>query len=159
MKISSLFHEIKDRSHGFATAALLTACALAGCAPWVQTASFPIRPDTVEPGNLLGPFDGQVVDAVTGKPLADALVFASWGFEVGRGLIAPAGAWVATAETDGDGNYHVPRMASVPGSRTRVERFTLIIYKRGYVGYRSDRRFDDLGARHDFSQLRNVVKL
>jgi hypothetical protein len=47
----------------------------------------------------------------------------------------------------------------VPGSRTRVERFTLIIYKRGYVGYRSDRRFDDLGARHDFAQHLNEAKL
>jgi hypothetical protein len=156
MKISSLFHEIKDRTHLLAAAAALL---LAACAPYVQTAPFPSRPDTVEPGSLLGPFDGRVVDAVTGKPLQGALVFASWGFEVGRGLTAPAGAWVQTAETDSDGRYDIARMASVPGSRTRVERFTLIIYKRGYVGYRSDRRFDDLGARHDFAQHLNVAKL
>jgi hypothetical protein len=160
MKISSLFHEIKDRPR--LIPGLFAALALAagvGCAPWVETAAFPVRPDTVEPGSLLGPFDGRVVDSVTGKPLGGALVFASWGFEVGRGLVAPAGAWVETAETDGDGNYTVPRMASVPGSRTRVMRFTLIIYKRGYVGYRSDRRFDDFGERHDFSQHMNVAKL
>src|SRR3954468_10251066 len=46
----------------------------AGCAPAIAEAPFPSRADTVMPGNLLGPFDGRVVDAANGKPIAGAIV-------------------------------------------------------------------------------------
>src|SRR5262245_26549811 len=139
MKISSLPHKIKDAVRLFLVAALGSSCAAA-----VAEAPFPERPDTTEPGSLLGPFDGQVVDAETGRPLGGALVFASWGFEVGRGFVQPGGAHSVTVETDSDGRYQLPRLASWP-ARARVMRFTLVAYKRGYIAYRSDRRFDDLG--------------
>jgi hypothetical protein len=169
MKISSLLHKIKDAgrfcrlgflvTHLVLRVVLLGALVGAGCAPVIAEAPFPARPDTVEPGDLAGPFEGRVLDAATGHPLAGALVFGSWGLEVGDGLSAPAGAVTTTVETDSDGRYQVDRLRSWPGRRTRVTRFTLVIYKRSYVGYRSDRRFDDLGARHDFAQTGNVVKL
>ncbi len=172
MKISSLPHKIKDaprlgaRGRHLAFASLVAFGLLGlfgffagGCAPVIAEAPFTARPDTVEAGDLAGPFDGRVLDSATGHPLAGALVFASWGLEVGDGLVAPAGAVTATVETDSDGHYDIDRLRSWPGRRTRVTRFTLLVYKRGYIGYRSDRRFDDLGARHDFAQEGNVVKL
>lgn len=170
MKISSLLHKIKDALPRWQARAIRLAVGIGvgivvaplsglGCAPLLAEAPFSARPDTVEPGDLAGPFDGRVVDAATGHPVAGAIVFASWGLEVGRGLQAPAGAVTATVETDSDGRYLVDRLNSWPGRRTRVERFTLLVYKRGYVGYRSDRRFDDLGLRRDFSQKDNAVKL
>jgi hypothetical protein len=156
MKIPSPSSEIKVASR---VICLAIASQFWGCAGPVAQAPFPARNDTVEAGDLLGPFDGRAVDAANGKPLSDAVVFASWGFEVGRGLTAPAGAATVTTLTDSDGRYEIPRLAKLPGGRTRVERFTLIVYKRGYVAYRSDRRFDDLSPRHDFSQRLNTAKL
>lgn len=137
---------------------LLTVCA-GGCAPLVAEAPFPARPDTVQPGDLLGPFDGRVLDAATSKPVAGAIVWVSWGFEVGRGLSAPAGAVTTSVETDSDGRYVIPRLAETPDDQRRVARFTLVVYKRGYTAYRSDRRFEDISPRRDFSQTMNVVKL
>ena len=68
------------------------ACRLAGCGPIVEQAPFAYRPDTMTPGDLLGPFDGIVVDAETDRPIAGALVAGSWAFERGIGLTGPAGA-------------------------------------------------------------------
>ncbi len=42
---------------------------------------------------------------------------------------------------------------------TRIADFTLLIYKRGFIAYRSDRRFTDLGLRMDFAQQDNQVLL
>ena len=44
-------------------------------------------------------------------------------------------------------------------AHARVTDFTLLVYKRGYIAYRSDRRFHDLGARMDFAQHGNQVLL
>jgi hypothetical protein len=41
----------------------------------------------------------------------------------------------------------------------RLADFRLLIYKRGFVAYRSDRRFADFGQRHDFAQRDNFVEL
>jgi hypothetical protein len=170
MKISSLHHKIKVTWPailvawaGLAAILLGAGCAAillgAGCAAPLAEATFPVRPDTVEPGDIAGPFEGRVVDAATGHPIAFALVQASWALEVGRGLTAPAGAVTTTAATDSDGRYQIDRLRAFPGRRTRVERVTVTIYKRGYVAYRSDRRFDDLGVRHDFAQTGVLIKL
>jgi hypothetical protein len=131
----------------------------AGCAPVVARAPFAARPDTVEPGDLLGPYTGQVVDVVSGKPISGALVQGSWSFEVGRGLTAPAGAQVTTITTDAEGHYLMPRLPEVPAASARVASFTLIVYKRGYVAYRSDRVFDSDRPRWNFFQSRNVIQL
>jgi hypothetical protein len=130
-----------------------------GCAPVVAQAPFPARPDGAEAGDLLGPFSGRVVDASTQKPLSGAVVFASWGFDTGRGLVSPSGGDSLSVETDSDGRYVVPRLPNVPRGRDRVARFTLVVYKPGYIAWRSDRRFDDHSARRDFAQHNAVARL
>jgi len=137
--------------------------AIGGCAAGVAQAPFPARPDTVLPGDLLGSFDGQVLDAASGKPIPGAIVQASWGFETGRGLTAPACGSVTTVATDNDGRYVVERLSDLPTSRARVASVTLVVYERGYVAYRSDRVFDNAAGgsrvRTDFAQHNNLVKL
>jgi hypothetical protein len=143
-----------------AVAGLLAAALCAGgCAPVVAEAPFPARPDGAEAGDLLGPFTGRVIDAATSKPLSGAVVFASWGFDTGRGLVSPSGGDSLSVETDSDGRYQVPRLPHVPRGRDRVARFTLVVYKPGYLAWRSDRRFDDHSARRDFAQWNAVAKL
>jgi hypothetical protein len=144
-------------------ACLLFLVGLGGCAPAIVQAPFPARPDTVEPGDLLGQFDGRVLDASSGKPIGGAIVQASWAFEMGRGLIAPAGGAVTTVATDNDGRYVIDRLEETPNARSRIVAVTLVVYQRGYVAYRSDRVFDNaLGGAHartDFAQHNNEVKL
>jgi hypothetical protein len=145
----------------------LAICALAGCLAAstsacvdtaIRTAPFRARPDVAEPGSLQGPFSGRVVDATTHAPIAGALIYASWTFERGAGLTEPAGAKDFVGSTDTAGNYKVPRLDRLPHD-TRVVEFTLLVYKRGFVAYRSDRRFSDLGLRMDFAQTDNQVML
>ncbi len=142
---------------------ILGAGLASACAPTIAQAPFPGRPDTVVPGDLLGAFDGRVVDASSGKPIPGAIVQASWAFETGRGLTAPAGGAVITVATDNDGRYVVDRLTDLPSPRARVVAVTLVVYERGYVAYRSDRVFDNAvggaRARTDFAQHQNVVKL
>jgi hypothetical protein len=142
---------------------ILGAALWTGCAAAIAQAPFSARPDTVMPGDLLGAFDGQVLDAQSGKPVTGAIVQASWAFESGRGLTAPAGGAVATVATDADGRYLIERLGDLPSSRARVVGVTLVVYERGYVAYRSDRVFDNgaggARARTDFSQHNNLVKL
>ncbi len=107
---------------------------------------------------MRGPFNGRVVDVTTHAPIAGALVYAAWTLERGSALPEPAGAREYVGSTDAGGNYRVPSFESVP-SGTRVTEFTLLVYKRGYIAYRSDRRFTDLGLRMDFAQEDNQVLL
>jgi hypothetical protein len=143
--------------------AATAASAASGCAGAVAQAPFVARPDTVLPGDLLGGFDGQVLDASSGKPIAGAIVQVAWGFETGRGLVAPAGGSVVTVATDNDGRYVVERLSDLPSGRARVSSATLVVYERGYVAYRSDRVFDNAAggsrARTDFAQRNNLIKL
>jgi hypothetical protein len=134
--------------------ALLAACAESG----VRTAPFRIRPDAAEPGSLQGPFSGRVVDSTTKAPVAGALVYGAWTLERGTALPEPAGAKEYVGSTDAAGNYKVPALGSLPRG-VRVTEFTLLVYKRGYIAYRSDRRFNDLGMRMDFAQHSNQVML
>ena len=141
---------------------LVLCVALAGCVDTaVRTAPFRVRPDAAEAGSLRGPFDGRVVDATTHAPIAGALVYAAWTLERGTGLVEPAGAREYVGSTDSAGNYKVPKLSTTgalpPGAR--VADFTLLVYKRGFIAYRSDRRFTDLGARMDFAQTANQILL
>ena len=132
---------------------------LTGCVDTaIRTAPFRVRPDAAEPGSLQGPFTGRVVDATTHSAIAGALVYAAWTFERGTGLSEPAGAKEFVGSTDAAGNYKVPRLDHLPKG-TRVTEFTLLVYKRGFIAYRSDRRFTDLGMRMDFAQDDNQVLL
>lgn len=132
---------------------------LAACASGaVRTAAFRVRPDSADAGSIRGPFNGRVIDQTTHAPVAGALVYAAWTLERGSGLVEPAGSREFVGSTDAGGNYKVPVLDGVP-TGTRVTDFTLLVYKRGYIAYRSDRRFTDLGPRMDFAQEDNQVLL
>jgi hypothetical protein len=138
---------------------VLVAVALSACVDTaVRTAPYRIRPDAAEAGSLRGPFSGRVVDATTHAPIAGALVYAAWTLERGTALLEPAGSKEFVGSTDAAGNYKVPTIGSLPNG-ARISDFTLLVYKRGYVAYRSDRRFTDLGPRMDFAQTENQVLL
>jgi hypothetical protein len=133
---------------------------VASCGPLVENAPFAVRPDTLQPGDLLGPFDGMVVDAETERPIASATVVGSWAFERGIGLRGPAGSREFSLETSADGRYQIPRPDDLEtGGSMRLRRFTLIVYRRGYVAYRSDFKFGGDEVRHDFSQHANKIRL
>jgi hypothetical protein len=126
----------------------------------IDKASFPVRPDSVRPADLLGPYDGVVVDADSDRPLAGALVAGSWAFERGIGFRAPAGAREVVVETGADGRYTIPALTDLPeGASARVRRFTLIVYHRGHVAWRSDRMFPGRERRRDFTQRGGRVRL
>ncbi len=124
----------------------------------VRTAPFRVRPDAADAGSLQGPFSGRVVDATTHAPIAGALVFGAWTLERGTALPEPAGAREFVGSTDAAGYYRVPAASRVPRG-ARITEFTLLVYKRGFVAYRSDRRFSDLGPRMDFAQRDNQILL
>lgn len=137
-----------------ALAMLLSGCTTAH----VRPAPFRERPDSVAQGDLQGPFDGRVIDASTGRPIAGALVYATWSMQSGYGLTAPSGFREHVTSTDADGRYTIPRVKA-PAGNDRLTDFFLVVYKRGYVAYRSDRRFQDLGPRLDFAQAQHRVSL
>jgi len=140
-------------------ALIFTICCASACVDTaIRTAPFRVRPDATDPGSLRGPFTGRVVDVTTHAPIAGALVYAAWTLERGTALLEPAGAREAVGSTDAGGNYKIPRLDRLPDG-TRVTEFTLLVYKRGFIAYRSDRRFSDLGPRMDFAQTTNQVLL
>jgi hypothetical protein len=124
----------------------------------IRTAPFRARPDAADPGSLRGPFTGRVLDATTKAPIAGALVYAAWTLERGTALAEPAGSREVVGSTDAGGNYRITTVPSLPAG-ARITDFTLLVYKRGYIAYRSDRRFHDLGPRMDFAQGGNQVLL
>jgi hypothetical protein len=149
------------RRPGCSSGTILVLAALAaGCGPLVERAPFAVRPDSVRPADLLGPYDGIVLDADSDRPVAGATVSASWGFENGIGFHAPSGSREVVVQTGADGRYTIPRLDDLPeGASTRIRRFTLVIYHRGHVGWRSDRIFPGHAIRRDFSQRGNRVRL
>lgn len=132
------------------------------CSPIVREPPFPIRPDTVQPGNLLGPYDGQVVDSETGQPLPHASVVASWRFTRGVGLRGPAGGHNFETQTNADGRYQIPLLTDLPsGLSTDVSAFTLFVATQGYKAYRSDREVaaHGLRPRRGFAQRNHRIEL
>ncbi|HVK75633.1 MAG TPA: carboxypeptidase-like regulatory domain-containing protein [Kofleriaceae bacterium] len=143
----------------FAAAAILAAlaaCRTQGTTP--RTAPFRSRPDMVTAGDLRGPFTGRVLDAANRAPVAGAMVYATWTFQQPGPFAIAAGYREAVASTDATGRYRIAELAALPAN-ARVVDFQLVIYKRGFVAYRSDRRFNDFGPRRDFAQLENQVEL
>ena len=133
---------------------------LAGCGPIVRVAPFVERPDSIKPGSLLGPYDGQVVDADTQQPLAEALVSCTWAFDRGLGTPAPDTHRTYAQKTDVDGRYHIPALRSFPqGLTARLARVSFVVYKKEYVAYRHDHVFPEERQRSDFAQRGNLVKL
>jgi hypothetical protein len=136
-------------------------CTGSGCTgPLVKQARFRKHPQTVARGNMLGPFEGQVVDSDTSKPIENALVWCSWTFSRGIGGSAPVAARTIVTKTNPDGRYRVPRLRDLPlGLSTRLARLTFIVYREGYVSYRHDRVFGGNRRRLDFTQYANLVRL
>ncbi|MCD6500101.1 MAG: hypothetical protein J7M25_17550 [Deltaproteobacteria bacterium] len=151
------------------------------CAPLPGRAPFVRVPGSVTQGSLAGPFAGRVLDAGTGQPIRGATVYAAWRYEQGVGIGSPAGYRQYRIVTDADGCYRVPSVRElrdavlhvklvggvrllVPGkhgsgSGGKLVGFSLVVYKKGYVAYRSDRLFASGRPRFDFSQYDNVVRL
>lgn len=129
--------------------------------PIVRPARFRQQPASVKRGNALGPFEGRVVDADTEKPIEKATIWCSWAFSRGLGSPAPEAVRTTRVLTDPDGRYRIPRLKALPiGLSTQLARFTLVVYRRGYVAYRHDRRYGATRTRRSsFSQFANVVKL
>lgn len=138
-------------------AALGTGCS--GSLGSVARAPFRQRPDTTIWGSLLGPFDGTVVEQNTGSPIAGAQVVATWSFETQDVRPVSAGSYSTSVVTAPDGSYSLPSLPLRERRLSLLRRFTLQVYKAGFVGYRSDYRADDMTPRHDFSQLSNKARL
>ena len=94
--------------------AVLGIAALGGCGPLVDRAPFAVRPDSIRAGDLLGPYDGIVLDADSDRPVSGATVAASWAFENGIGFHAPSGAREVVVQTGADGRYTIPRLDDLP---------------------------------------------
>ena len=129
-----------------------------------RTASFRQRPDSVHPGSLEGPFTGRVVAAGTGRPIRDALVYATWSYLTGYGLAREHAYQDFHGTTTVDGYYYIPQVTDIANRKrlpqgARLTDFRLLIYKRGYAAYRSDRKFSNGKQRFDFVQRHNKVRL
>ena len=136
--------------------AAVAACRAPAATP--RVAPFRSRPDAVDPGDLRGPFTGRVLDASNRAPVAGAMVYATWSFQDPGPFGVAAGFAESVASTDATGRYRIPVLPTVP-TGARVVDFQLVIYKRGFVAYRSDRRWTDFGPRRDFAQQENQVEL
>ena len=138
----------------------LLALLLVGCGPIVRRAPFAQRPDSVKRGSALGPFEGRVVDTDTQAPVSEALVWCGWSFSRGIGNQAPERVETTTTRTNADGAYRVRALRRFPqGLSTHLSKFTMVIYKKGYVAYRHDRIFNHRRRRRTFSQYGNEVRL
>lgn len=138
---------------------MLAVVACVGCSPLVRDARFSGARDHVADTSLLGPFDGQLVDAVTSEPLQDATVVGVWSYDRGDGLVAPYGSETVAVKTDRAGRYRVPEApATIRGRTVKLVGFTLVAYKRGYLGYRSDEPYDT-GTRAQFVARHNRIEL
>lgn len=142
-----------------AGAVVLALAGAAGCGPLVRPANFVGARDQVTDASLLGPFDGQVLDATTGEPIADAVVVGVWAYDRGDGFIGPHGSETYSTTTDAAGRYRIaPPSLSVRASALRLVSFHVVVYKRGYLGYRSDALYEG-GRRPDFAVRHNRVEL
>jgi hypothetical protein len=148
------------RRRGLARLAGAAAVALlAACSPLVRDAPFSGARDHVADVALTGPFNGQIVDGTTNAPIGDATVVAVWSYDRGNGLVGPAGSETYVARSDHAGHYRVPEApAKLRGQALRLVDFTLFVYKRGYVGYRSDLPYDG-GLRAEFVARHNRVEM
>ena len=135
--------------------------ALTACSPLVRDAGFVGARDQVADVTLVGPFDGQVVDATTSEPIQGATIVGVWSYDQGDGLLGPAGSETVLVKTDQAGRYRIPKAPMDRDHRrgdVRLVAFELVAYKRGYVAYRSDAVMEG-GARTDFTLRQNRISL
>jgi len=145
-------------------------------------ATFKYVPKSMQHGSLSGPFSGVVVDAGTEKPISKAVVYACWGYSDGVGVNSPSGYREMLVLTDENGRFNIPdvdrlengnleeqevqgTVLMIPGKhgsgpgKGRLTSFRLIVYKRNYIAYRSDRVFPTGEPRLNFSQHNNKILL
>jgi len=157
MHLPQLFRAVLP-SLWLTTAAVLLALPT-GCSPLVRPAPFKGFRDVVTDASLLGPFDGQILDAATGEPVADATIVAVWSYDHGDGFIAPRGSDVIEAVTDEAGRYRIPECPqTIDGNSVRLVGFELLVYKRGFLAYRSGELLDGR-PRTDFTVRHNRIEL
>lgn len=138
---------------------ILLAVFTVGCAPLVRPSTFVGARDQVTDTTLVGPFDGQVVDGATSEPIADAVVVGVWAYDRGDGFVGPHGSETYSTTTDATGRYRIPAAKlDVRGSTVRLVSFHVVVYKRGFLGYRSDALYEG-GVRADFTVRHNRVEL
>ena len=145
------------------------------------TAHFSRVAGSVSPGDLRGPFTGRVVDAGTKRAIAGATVVGVWIFRQGPRGSGPSSYRRVVVRTNLSGRYVIPRISRLrrvgwkvlrrdgvlvpipakqgPSDRGELAEFVLLVYKRGYVAYRSDRLFGNGERRRDFVQYDNRVRL
>ena len=78
-----------------------------------------------------GPFEGQVLDYDTGKPIPGAIAVALWKsstLDSGQGVCVHA----ETAVSGADGKYHIPRWWQAPPVLILSAARMLDVYKEGY---------------------------
>lgn len=144
---------------GRGVAAALVLLLASACSPMVRPARFASARDRVTDVSLRGPFDGQVTDETTAEPIQGATVVGVWSYDEGDGLTGPAGSEVIEVKTDQAGRYRIPEAPlRKRGAHMRLVSFQMVVYKRGYVGYRSDRLLDGT-PRTDFTLRHNRVQL
>jgi hypothetical protein len=132
---------------------------LAACSPLVRDARFGGARDHVADVALTGPYNGQVVDTTTNAPIGDATVVGVWSYDRGDGMVGPAGSETYVGRTDRAGRYRIPLAPSkTRGRSVRLVDFTLFVYKRGYLAYRSDVAYD-AGRRPEFVARHNKVQM
>ena len=144
--------------------ALAAVTLLGGClGPIVGPAPFRLFPGAARYGELLGPFSGQVVDADSGRPVENALIYCAWGFDRGVKDPGPFAELTQMARSGADGTYAISRPQRLPqGLSTRLARFALLIIRPGYISYHHRWAFERSGgttARYDFTQHGNTVRL
>lgn len=118
-------------------------------------ASFPARAGGDDPAQLCGPYTGRIVDGDDKSPVAGAFVHGTWSTRNTLGASPmERGTSSVTVNSDVDGTYRIPGQ-SCRGATD----FQLLVYKKGFVAYRSDRRYRDFGPRKDFGQKGQTISL
>jgi hypothetical protein len=108
-------------------------------------------PDSVRPADLLGPTTASCRRGLR-RPIAGAPWRRRGRSSAASACARPPGAHEFVTETGATAAYVVPSSTISRGASARVRRFTLIVYHRGHVAWRSDRLFPGREARRDFSQ-------
>ena len=105
---------------------------------------------------MVGPYDGQVIDSRTGKPIHKASVLICW--EKGSKLFPDYSELVKAVlvHTDGQGRYRVPRQLLQIGLTWWLGRMVIIIYQPGYQAYIKDRWESEATA---LAHKGNIVRL
>ena len=106
-----------------------------------------------------GPYTGVVLDAETREPIEDAQVFLGIHLDtfMEQFGISLGNVHIYFTDTNSRGKYRIRKHVYLPGYVVYSD-VELIVYKRGYVAYKSKWIFKD-GERKDFKVKDNVILL